>query len=29
MDVLERRVALLAVLRASLSEPSVYLRIGA
>ncbi len=29
MDVLERRVALLALLRASLSEPSVYLRIGA
>jgi heat-inducible transcriptional repressor len=28
MDVLERRVALLAVMRASLSEPSVYLRIG-
>jgi heat-inducible transcriptional repressor len=29
MDVLERRVALLSVLRTSLSEPSVYLRIGA
>jgi heat-inducible transcriptional repressor len=29
IDVLERRVALLAVMRASLSEPSVYLRIGA
>jgi len=29
MDVLERRVALLSLLRASLSEPSVYLRIGA
>ena len=28
MDVLERRVALLAVLRTSLSEQSVYLRIG-
>lgn len=28
MNVLERRVALLAVMRASLSEPSVYLRIG-
>ena len=28
MDVLERRVALLSVMRASLSEPSVYLRIG-
>jgi len=28
MDVLERRVALLSVLRASLTEPSVYLRIG-
>jgi len=28
MDVLERRVVLLALLRASLSEPSVYLRIG-
>jgi heat-inducible transcriptional repressor len=28
MDVLERRVALLSVLRASLSEPNVYLRIG-
>jgi len=28
LDVLERRVALLAVMRASLSEPSVYLRIG-
>lgn len=29
MDVLERRVALLSLLRASLFEPSVYLRIGA
>ena len=29
MDALERRVALLSLLRASLSEPSVYLRIGA
>lgn len=29
IDVLERRRALLALLRASLSEPSVYLRIGA
>jgi heat-inducible transcriptional repressor len=29
MEVLERRVALLAVMRASLSEPNVYLRIGA
>jgi heat-inducible transcriptional repressor len=28
IDVLERRVALLSVMRASLSEPSVYLRIG-
>jgi heat-inducible transcriptional repressor len=28
MDVLEQRVALLAVLRQSLEEPSVYLRIG-
>ena len=28
LNVLERRVALLAVMRASLSEPSVYLRIG-
>jgi heat-inducible transcriptional repressor len=28
MNVLERRVALLSALRASLSEPSVYLRIG-
>jgi heat-inducible transcriptional repressor len=28
MDVLERRVALLGVLRASLTESSVYLRIG-
>ena len=28
MDVLERRVALLGVLRASLAESSVYLRIG-
>ena len=28
MEVLERRVALLAVMRASLSEPNVYLRIG-
>ena len=28
MSVLERRVALLSVLRASLTEPSVYLRIG-
>ena len=28
MNVLERRVALLSVMRASLSEPSVYLRIG-
>jgi len=28
MNVLERRVALLSVLRASLTEPSVYLRIG-
>lgn len=28
MDALEERVALLSVLRASLSEPSVYLRIG-
>ncbi len=28
MDVLERRVALLGVLRASLTEPNVYLRIG-
>ena len=28
MDVLERRVALLSVLRASLAEPRVYLRIG-
>jgi heat-inducible transcriptional repressor len=28
MEALERRVALLAVMRASLSEPSVYLRIG-
>jgi heat-inducible transcriptional repressor len=28
MDALERRVALLAVLRASLSESNVYLRIG-
>ncbi|CAN5565583.1 heat-inducible transcriptional repressor HrcA [soil metagenome] len=28
MTVLERRVALLSVLRASLTEPSVYLRIG-
>ena len=28
MDALERRVALLSVMRASLSEPSVYLRIG-
>ncbi len=28
MTVLERRVALLALLRASLTEPSVYLRIG-
>lgn len=28
MDVLERRVALLSVLRASLTESSVYLRIG-
>ena len=28
MDVLERRVALLGVLRASLGEPNVYLRIG-
>jgi heat-inducible transcriptional repressor len=28
MDALERRVALLAVMRASLSESSVYLRIG-
>ena len=28
MAVLERRVALLSVLRASLAEPSVYLRIG-
>lgn len=29
MEVLERRVALLSMLRMSLSEPSVYLRIGA
>jgi heat-inducible transcriptional repressor len=28
LEVLERRVALLSVMRASLSEPSVYLRIG-
>lgn len=28
LGVLERRVALLSVMRASLSEPSVYLRIG-
>ena len=28
MDVLERRVALLEMLRESLAEPSVYLRIG-
>ena len=28
MEALERRVALLSVMRASLSEPSVYLRIG-
>lgn len=28
MDTLERRVALLALLRESLAEPSVYLRIG-
>ena len=28
MGVLEQRVALLSVLRASLTEPSVYLRIG-
>ncbi len=28
MEVLERRVALLSMLRMSLSEPSVYLRIG-
>jgi len=28
MNVLERRVALLSVMRTSLSEPSVYLRIG-
>lgn len=28
MDVLERRVALLSLMRASLAEPSVYLRIG-
>jgi heat-inducible transcriptional repressor len=28
IDVLERRRALLSILRASLSEPSVYLRIG-
>jgi heat-inducible transcriptional repressor len=28
MDVLQRRQALLSMLRASLSEPSVYLRIG-
>ena len=28
LNVLERRVALLSVMRASLSEPSVYLRIG-
>jgi heat-inducible transcriptional repressor len=28
MDALERRVVLLSVMRASLSEPSVYLRIG-
>lgn len=28
MDVLERRVALLGVLRASLTEPNLYLRIG-
>jgi heat-inducible transcriptional repressor len=28
MEALERRVALLAVMRASLSEPNVYLRIG-
>jgi heat-inducible transcriptional repressor len=28
MDVLERRVALLSLLRESLEEPSVYLRIG-
>ena len=28
MEVLERRVALLSILRMSLSEPSVYLRIG-
>ncbi|MEX1141786.1 MAG: heat-inducible transcriptional repressor HrcA [Thermoleophilaceae bacterium] len=28
VDVLERRRALLAILRASLSEPNVYLRIG-
>ena len=28
MDVLERRVALLGVLRASLTESNVYLRIG-
>lgn len=28
LNVLERRVALLAVMRASLGEPSVYLRIG-
>lgn len=28
MDVLQRRQALLSLLRASLSEPSVYLRIG-
>ncbi len=29
MDVLQRRQALLSLMRASLSEPSVYLRIGA
>jgi heat-inducible transcriptional repressor len=29
MEVLEHRRALLGVLRASLTEPSVYLRIGA
>ena len=28
LDVLERRVALLSIMRASLSEPNVYLRIG-
>ncbi len=28
MDALERRVAILSVMRASLSEPNVYLRIG-